>query len=455
MAIAHQPNRQPTIRIVPIPIYRKQKEFLDSRATFTAFVGGRGAGKSFIGAYKLLKEAKPKRFYLVGGPTFQQLGDTTVRSFFQVGKLLGMFDPHADKPIGRWNGSSLHATLRNGAEIIFRSADNPERFRGPNLSGLWLDECSLYGRDAYRNAIACLREGDFGSIGEMGWQFATFTPKGKRHWTYEVFGKPDPITGLLPSNKCLIQARSAENPFLPETYCDEIRREFGPMLAPQELGGEFIDLEGLLFKATWLRYYWQERGYYWYVKPNGRQITVQKDELAIFGTMDLASSTKTRADYTVLGIWGMTRDHDLLLLDLIRDRMEAPAMVNTIVLALEQWRPDFLGMEEDGQKLFMQIMKTSGLPIRALKTGGKDKVFRAIPATVRMSDGQVFLPDRERDFRPWMEFYLDELLTFPEGVNDDQVDVTSYACGHASGMAISATAARPRLLGGGLSMSGS
>src|SRR5262249_62382638 len=70
-----------------------------------------------------------------------------------------------------------------GATIRFRTAEDPEKMRGPNLSGCWLDEASLMLPDAFKICIAALREG-----GQQGWLTATFTPKGLAHWTYDTFG---------------------------------------------------------------------------------------------------------------------------------------------------------------------------------------------------------------------------------------------------------------------------
>ena len=54
-----------------------------------------------------------------------------------------------------------------------------------------------------------------------------------------------------------------------------------------------------------------------------------------------------------------------------------------------------------------------------------DKVTRALPATARAGSGRLWLPpeDRYSDIGVWR----DELLSFPNGVHDDCVDVVSYA----------------------------
>ncbi len=50
-----------TIQGIPTGFYDKQDKFLKSKAFIRGFVGGRGAGKSFVGAYDLIKRAKKGR----------------------------------------------------------------------------------------------------------------------------------------------------------------------------------------------------------------------------------------------------------------------------------------------------------------------------------------------------------------------------------------------------------
>ncbi|MFX4846510.1 phage terminase large subunit, partial [Acinetobacter baumannii] len=86
----------------------------------------------------------------------------------------------------------------------FRSAEDPDKLRGPNLSGSWLDEASLMEREAFDICIASLRE-----AGEQGWLSATFTPRGLTHWTYDLFGR-----GGRPDVE-LFTSRTRDNPFAP------------------------------------------------------------------------------------------------------------------------------------------------------------------------------------------------------------------------------------------------
>ena len=215
-----------------IRLHRRQAEFRHLPALYRGFTGGRGSGKSWVGAYDLIRRAKRDRTYMIGSPTSIMMADITFPTFKALAEDLAV-----------WNPGSLRLTpyptltLTTGATIRFRTLDDPDKARGPNLSGVWLDEASLMEREAYDIAIACLREG-----GEQGWLSATFTPKGLGHWTYEAFatGKP---------NTQLVRSHTRENPFLPKNFAKTIEDQYPGRLSRQELGGEFLELEGAEWPA--------------------------------------------------------------------------------------------------------------------------------------------------------------------------------------------------------------
>ena len=84
-----------------------------------------------------------------------------------------------------------------------------------------------------------------------------------------------------------------------------------------------------------------------------------------------------------------------------------------------RWRPGYIGIEG---KSVWQAARRAGLPVRELKAD-RDKWTRAQPAAARMSAGTVYF----RAGAPWLHDLEDELLAFPNGSFDDQVDALSYA----------------------------
>jgi predicted phage terminase large subunit-like protein len=143
----------------------------------------------------------------------------------------------------------------------------------------------------------------------------------------------------------------------------------------------------------------------------------------VFLVVDLAFSLRKEADYTVISAWAVTPGHDLILLDRLRERLEGPDIHKQIIRLYRQHKAQFVGIESTAaQALVIHGCRKAGLTVRALKAD-VDKLTRAIPATVRMEAGQIFFPDGAE----WLGEFEHELLSFPHGAHDDQVDVLSYA----------------------------
>ena len=186
-----------------------------------------------------------------------------------------------------------------------------------------------------------------------------------------------------------------------------------------------VPAEGGIFKKAWLRY-WEPASKGEYYRLTGGELTrtVKARDCRRFGVMDLAFSLKSSADYTVILAWAVTPDADLILLDCFRDRIDGPALVPQLEKMMLRHGLDYVGVEDvQGQTLMIQEARRKGLTVRSLHPD-KDKVTRAIPASIRMEAGQVYLPRSA----PWLAELETELLTFPNGSHDDMVDCLAYAC---------------------------
>ncbi len=176
--------------------------------------------------------------------------------------------------------------------------------------------------------------------------------------------------------------------------------------------------EGSIFKRPYFKYCTLANGIF----DLGLK-KVAYEDCRIFQTCDPAASTRTTADYFVIGTWAQTPDNDLLLLDILRTRLESPDQVNLFKQQYNRWHPVFQAVESAGiGKTLYQLLVREGLPVKELKADS-DKVTRALPAAARMEAGTIYLMQGA----PWLPDYEDELLSFPNGANDDQVDITSYA----------------------------
>lgn len=144
-----------------------------------------------------------------------------------------------------------------------------------------------------------------------------------------------------------------------------------------------------------------------------------------FATIDLATSTKTSADYTVACAWAITPGGDLVLLDRVRARV--PEIDHAALLAplRQRWlqRYDVTHIESRmfGTTLVYALGR-SGVPIAELKAD-VDKVTRALPAASLVRQHRVWLPRGVA----WLDEWIDEHADFPKTTHDDQVDNTGYA----------------------------
>ena len=89
----------------------------------------------------------------------------------------------------------------------------------------------------------------------------------------------------------------------------------------------------------------------------------------------------------------------------------------------EKWNPISIGVESAGIQLaLIQIIRRqTTLPIVKLKAD-KDKLSRALPLSAKMEAGMVFFPNDAL----WYSELEKELLVFPSGDHDDQVDSLAY-----------------------------
>ena len=204
-----------------IELYPHQHDFVACGDRFAAFIAGIGSGKSYAGAVKMLYRASQRpSLSMVTAPTYPMLRDATLRVFFDV----------AGDAVTDYQKSEMLVTLTNGSEILFRSTDNPDRLRGPSLSNWWGDEAALYDRAVWPVMLGRLREG-----GRAGHAWLTSTPKG-RNWLYERQGE-----------MTLFRAHTADNPYLDSGFVASLAATYTGLFARQELDGEFVTYEGLVY----------------------------------------------------------------------------------------------------------------------------------------------------------------------------------------------------------------
>ncbi len=180
---------------------------------------------------------------------------------------------------------------------------------------------------------------------------------------------------------------------------------------------------GTIFKRSWFQYFREEGQYYVLLRSDSSPKRVEKSRCWIFQTCDPAATEKEKSDFFVLATWAVTPDKDLLLLDVFREKAETVKHKKILKSQFDRWQPKFQGVENRTFGLnIIQECKGEGLPVKALDAD-VDKVARARPVAARYEVGTVY----HRQNAPWLTEWEDELVTFPNGQKDDQVDNAAYA----------------------------
>lgn len=330
------------------------------------------------------------------------LGDTTFPTFKQIAQSIGVWDPGGVKLTPYPN-----VTLTTGATIRFRTAEDPEKMRGPNLSGVWLDEASLMPAEAFAIAIGSLRE-----AGEQGWLSATYTPKGRFHWTYETFATGKPNTSHHHSH-------TRENPFNPAGFADTLAEQYSPLFARQELGGEYLDIEGAEWPSSWFpESLWFD---HW---PKSTEIT-----LRTVGVDSSMGRRSDRGDFSAIVFLARDRDGQLWI-DANIERRPVTKIIADGIAEAKRWQRetggilDGFGVEADvfqalvGDE-FVRQSKAAGvmLPVYEVFTEGVDKFVRGRRLTPYLHRGNF----RFRN-TPGTQMLVRQMREFPVGEFDDGWD---------------------------------
>lgn len=190
---------------------------------------------------------------------------------------------------------------------------------------------------------------------------------------------------------------------------------------------------GTIFKETCFRYFedlghgvWNILGqdYDGMAQRSGDRKVYRRD-CEIFGIVDLAIGESETASYTCLMTCARNqRTGDLLILDVWKERLDAYKTFEQIEKRSRLWGWEWVGIEKMGyQEVTIQVARRSlPIPVIGLPPKG-NKQARAETATIKLEGGQVFFPVDAT----WIKGFESELIAFPTGSNDDQVDCLTYA----------------------------
>lgn len=157
---------------------------------------------------------------------------------------------------------------------------------------------------------------------------------------------------------------------------------------------------------------------------------LDRDRLVYYAAGDLAISKADSADWSVFMVVGVDERNNIYIIDVIRGRWDGMELVERILEIQERYEPEIFGLEHGQIKLSIgsfldEAMRATGtfvnLPADKL-TPSRDKETRARSIQARIRRGTVFANMRA----DWYPEFETELITFPRGKHDDQVDAFAW-----------------------------
>jgi predicted phage terminase large subunit-like protein len=143
----------------------------------------------------------------------------------------------------------------------------------------------------------------------------------------------------------------------------------------------------------------------------------------IFQSWDSANKVTELSDYSVCTTWGL-KNKKVYLLHVLRRRMDYPELKRQVreQAAVHKAKVILIEDKASGTQLIQELIQEGVYGVTRCVPKG-EKEMRMSLATSTMENGMMYVPEKA----PWLEIYLHELVTFPRGKFNDQVDSTSQA----------------------------
>jgi predicted phage terminase large subunit-like protein len=172
--------------------------------------------------------------------------------------------------------------------------------------------------------------------------------------------------------------------------------------------------EAAIIKRDWIKWWTRE-------DPPTVDFIVQ--------SFDTALTTKSRSDFSVCHTWGVWHNEDdgtqnVILLNKVKGKYEFPELKKMAHEQFEEWQPDSVIVEAkaSGQPLIDE-MRRSGIFVQDFSPGkGQDKIARLNAVADMFASGHVWFPETA-----WASQTVEEILAFPAGEHDDEVDTMTLA----------------------------
>lgn len=381
-------------------------------------LAGRGAGKTRTAAEQIGWWAweTPGSRWLVAAPTSSDVRGTC---FEGDSGLMSVIPPPL---IADYNKALHELRLTNGSLIKGIPASEPERFRGPQFHGAWLDELAAW--DYIQESWDQIQFGV--RLGTKTRTLITTTPKPKDLIVELVGREGDDVVVTRASTYANLGNLS-------DNFRRQILQYEGTTLGRQEIYAEIIDPEeGGIVKRGHFKLWPKDRAF-------------PKFEYVV-QSYDCATSEKTQNDPTAASTWGVFKPEDgpmsVMLIDCWQDRLQYPDLRPKVIDEYEtvfesgpdgreRKRVDLILIEDKSAGIsLIQDLQRAHLPVRAYNPGKADKLQRLNIVSHIIARGRVWIPEssqRAGYVRDWAEPLVSQVCAFPQTTHDDLVDTVTQA----------------------------
>ena len=217
--------------------HKYQQQVLDSVCEQILVVAGHRAGKTVVGAIWFIREIANdikngvKADYLILGPTYRVLNQSTLRTLFA----------YWPKGLGTYKKQDSIIQLVNGGVVWIRSADKPDAVEGLTARRCWMDEAALCNETTYDKVCQRLVQ----KVGQ---------PKGRLLMTTTPYGSPASWMNLrlIELRKQLnwlfyINFSMADNPYIDRAVYDRAKATMNESVFQRDFEGRFVKIEGLIY----------------------------------------------------------------------------------------------------------------------------------------------------------------------------------------------------------------
>lgn len=165
-----------------------------------------------------------------------------------------------------------------------------------------------------------------------------------------------------------------------------------------------------------------------WIVPVEPKLVPDRANMSIYGASDYAV-TADGGDWTVHVIVGIGHDGRMYLLDLWRAQASSDVWVDAFCALVRKWKP--IGWAEEtgqikagvGPFLVKRMLETESYTVREQFPTRGDKAVRAQSIRGRMAMQGLHVSKEA----PWLSDLISEMMSFPVGVHDDQVDALGLA----------------------------